>query len=81
MAATIIEDEETKKKKTPTSAKKTPTSAKKGKSVYPEVSLNKELQFLYKFEPGVAESSFGIVVAQRAGLNDKVLEIAARKAT
>lgn len=40
----------------------------------------KEIEFLYKFAPGVAESSFGIMVAEKAGLNAKVLEIAARKA-
>jgi len=35
---------------------------------------------LYKFKPGVAGGSFGILVAEKAGLNAKVLEIAARKA-
>ena len=28
----------------------------------------KQLELLYKFEPGVAESSFGIMVAEKAGL-------------
>ena len=28
----------------------------------------KQLDLLYKFEPGVAESSFGIMVAEKAGL-------------
>jgi len=41
----------------------------------------KQLSFLYKFEPGVAQSSFGIVVARKAGLNERVLEIAQRKAS
>lgn len=41
----------------------------------------KELSFLYKFEPGVAQSSFGIVVARKAGLDERVLEIAQRKAS
>lgn len=41
----------------------------------------KELDFLYKFEPGVAQSSFGIVVARKAGLDERVLEIAQRKAS
>ena len=35
---------------------------------------------MYKFEPGVAEASFGIVVARKAGLDERVLEIASRKA-
>lgn len=40
----------------------------------------KQLDFLYKFEPGVAHSSFGIMVAEKAGLNAKVLELAQKKA-
>ena len=39
-------------------------------------TVDKQLDFLYKFEPGVAHSSFGIMVAEKAGLNAKVLEIA-----
>ena len=50
---------------------------KKGKKA---ISDGKQLDFLYKFEPGVAHSSFGIMVAEKAGLNAKVLEIAQRKA-
>ena len=42
--------------------------------------IKKELDFLYKFEPGVAESSFGIMVAEKAGLPAEVLDIATRKA-
>ena len=41
---------------------------------------DKQLDFLYKFEPGIAQASFGILVAEKAGLNAKVLEIASRKA-
>jgi len=37
---------------------------------------DKQLDFLYKFEPGIAHASFGIMVAEKAGLNAKVLEIA-----
>ena len=33
-----------------------------------------QLQFLYKFEKGVAERSFGIIVAKMAGLSKRVLE-------
>lgn len=39
-----------------------------------------KLEFLYKFEPGVAEASFGIAVARNAGLDERVLDIATRKA-
>ena len=28
----------------------------------------KELELLYKFQPGAAESSFGIMIAEKAGL-------------
>ncbi len=42
---------------------------------------HRDLSFHYKFEPGVAESSFGIIVARKAGLDAKVLEIATRKAS
>ena len=38
------------------------------------------LKFLYKFAPGYAPKSFGIVVAQMAGLNDKVLQAASKRA-
>ena len=54
----------------------------KGKAKTPAKVLTdkRELEFLYKFEPGVAEASFGIVVARKAGLDERVLEIASRKA-
>lgn len=38
------------------------------------------LRFLYKFEPGVAPQSFGIIVAKMAGVNDNVLKRARAKA-
>ena len=46
-----------------------------------ESAARKELDFLYKFEPGIAEASFGIAVAKMAGLNPKVLQTAALKAS
>jgi len=51
-----------------------------GKKSPAVVNDRKELEFLYKFEPGVAEASFGIMVARKAGLDARVLEIASRKA-
>lgn len=38
------------------------------------------LKFLYKFAPGYAPKSFGIMVAQMAGVNDNVLKIASKRA-
>ena len=68
MAAQIIEDAKPKPRKS--SGKATPVG----------FTDRRDLEFLYKFEPGVAEASFGIVVAKKAGLDPKVLEIASRKA-
>ena len=45
-----------------------------------EVQKQREIQFSYKFEPGEAKSSFGIAVAYKAGMDERVLEIATRKA-
>ena len=78
MAATLIEEEEQKKPKSPKPAGK---SAKKADAAASSSVQSNELQFHYKFEPGVAESSFGIIVAKKAGLDPRVLEIASRKAT
>jgi DNA mismatch repair ATPase MutS len=41
---------------------------------------SKQIEFLYKFKPGVAGVSLGILVAEKAGLNTIVLKNAARKA-
>ena len=68
MAAAVIDDMQHEK---PKGKAKTPAKGQVDK---------RELEFLYKFEPGVAEASFGIVVARKAGLDARVLEIASRKA-
>jgi len=39
-----------------------------------------DLKFLYKFEPGIAPQSFGIIVAKMAGLKDRVLKNARKMA-
>lgn len=79
MAATLIEDEKEQKK--PKSPKPAGKSAKKADAAGSGSAQSNELQFHYKFEPGVAESSFGIIVAKKAGLDARVLEIASRKAS
>ena len=38
------------------------------------------LQFLYKFEKGIAPQSFGIVVAKMAGIDKSILDVATNKA-
>jgi DNA mismatch repair ATPase MutS len=43
-------------------------------------SGEQKVGFSYCFKPGVASHSFGIYVAECAGINSKVLQIAARKA-
>ena len=40
-----------------------------------------KVNFAYKFIPGVSSSSLGIYVAKKAGLNERVIEIAQRKAS
>lgn len=42
-------------------------------------SETNHLKFLYKFAPGYAPKSFGIFVAQLAGINENVVKIANRK--
>ena len=41
---------------------------------------NHHLKFLYKFAPGFAPKSFGIFVAQMAGVNENVIKIANKRA-
>ena len=45
-----------------------------------EECSERAIVFLYKFVPGVSDSSFGIGVAEMAGLPLQVLEIAEKKA-
>jgi len=40
----------------------------------------KTLKFLYKFQKGVATQSFGIFIAQLAGVNDSIIKRARQKA-
>jgi DNA mismatch repair ATPase MutS len=41
----------------------------------------KTVGFNYKFQPGVAKESFGIYVAETAGIPERVLQIARAKST
>jgi DNA mismatch repair ATPase MutS len=40
----------------------------------------KTLKFLYKFQKGVASQSFGIFIAQLAGIDDSIVKRARQKA-